>query len=111
MVIVPCSMKTLSAVANGYADDLVARAADVVLKERRKLIVVARETPLSGVHLENMSKIDRYGGIIFPPVPAFYNKPTTVDDIVNQTVGRILDMIGLDAGGFERWDGMRTSAE
>ena len=106
MIIVPCSMKTLSAVANGYAEDLISRAADVVLKERRPLIVVARETPLSGVHLENMSKIDRYGGIIFPPVPAFYNKPQSVDDIVEQTVGRILDLLNLDTKSFSRWEGM-----
>ncbi len=106
MVIVPCSMKTLSAVANGYAEDLVSRAADVTLKERRRLVVVARETPFSGVHLDNMSKIDRYGGIIFPPVPAFYTKPQTVDDIVEQTVGRILDLLDLDTQAFSRWEGM-----
>ena len=85
-----------------------ARAADGVLKERRKLIVVVRETPLSGIHLENMVKIDRYGGVIFPPVPAFYNKPETVDDIVEQSVGRILDVMGIETHGFKRWDGMKS---
>ena len=106
MIIVPCSMKTLSAVAMGYGDDLITRAADVTLKERRKLVVVARETPLTGMHLHNMTTITSNGGIIFPPVPAFYTKPQSVEDIVKQSVGRMLDMFDLDAGDFERWSGM-----
>jgi phenylacrylic acid decarboxylase len=106
MIIVPCSMKTLSAVAIGYSNDLITRAADVTLKERRKLVVVARETPLTGIHLQNMTTITSNGGIIFPPVPAFYTKPQSVEDIVKQSVGRMLDMFDLDAGDFERWSGM-----
>ncbi|EXJ90725.1 3-octaprenyl-4-hydroxybenzoate carboxy-lyase UbiX [Capronia coronata CBS 617.96] len=107
MFVVPCSMKTLSSIASGYGDDLISRACDVTLKERRRLIVVARETPLTGIHLENMLRVTNNGGIIFPPVPAFYIRPSSVDDLVNQSVGRMLDLIGIDAGNFERWDGFR----
>ncbi|KAH6638477.1 phenylacrylic acid decarboxylase [Boeremia exigua] len=106
MIIVPCSMKTLSAVATGFGEDLITRAADVILKERRKLVVVARETPLNGIHLQNMTTIHNNGGINFPPVPAFYTRPQSVDDIVTQSVGRMLDMFDLDAGDFERWSGL-----
>ncbi|KIW64223.1 hypothetical protein PV04_09174 [Phialophora macrospora] len=111
MFVVPCSMKTLSAIASGYGDDLISGACDVTLKERRRLIVVARETPLTGIHLENMLKVTNNGGIIFPPVPAFYIRPTSVDDIVNQSVGRMLDLVDIDAGNFERWGGMRKTAQ
>ncbi|KAI5479122.1 putative phenylacrylic acid decarboxylase [Pseudohyphozyma bogoriensis] len=104
MIIVPCSMKTLAAVRTGYADDLIARAADVTLKERRKLVMVVRETPLSDIHLDNMLSLTRSGAIIFPPVPAFYTKPETIDDMVDQSVGRMLDMFGFEWDGFERWD-------
>jgi phenylacrylic acid decarboxylase len=102
MVIVPCSMKTLSAVANRYSDDLITRAADVTLKERRKLVVVACETPLTGIRLQNIMTITNNGGIIFPPVPAFYTKPQSVDNIVAQSVGRILDMYDIDTREFAR---------
>jgi flavin prenyltransferase len=105
MVIAPCTMKTLAAVANGFGDGLVQRAADVVLKERRKLVVVARETPLSEIHLENMLKLARMGVTILPPMPAFYNKPQTVDDIVDHIVARVLDQFGIDAEFAKRWDG------
>lgn len=103
MVIIPCSMKTLAAVANGYADNLIVRAADVMLKERRRLIVVARETPLNEIHLENMLRLTRAGAIIVPPVPAFYNHPRSLDDIVNHLVGRVLDLLGVPNNLSRRW--------
>ncbi|MBO8128883.1 MAG: UbiX family flavin prenyltransferase [Peptococcaceae bacterium] len=103
MVVVPCSMKTLAGVAAGYAANLVQRAADVTLKERRRLILVPRETPLSPVHLENMLKLARLGVVIMPPVPAFYTKPKTLDDIVIFTVGRVMDHLGIAHSLFRRW--------
>ncbi|MFZ5631587.1 MAG: UbiX family flavin prenyltransferase [Bacillota bacterium] len=103
MVIAPCSMKTLSAVANGYAENLISRAADVTIKEKRKLILLVRETPLSAIHLENMLKLARLGVVIMPPVPSFYNHPQTVGDIVNQTAGRVLDLLGIKNSLVERW--------
>lgn len=109
MFVVPCSVKTLSAIATGYGDDLISRACDVTLKERRRLIVVARETPLTGTHLENMLKVTNNGGIIFPPVPAYYIRPNTVEDLTNQSVGRMLDLIDIDSGNFERWAGMKKA--
>ncbi|MBI2960269.1 MAG: UbiX family flavin prenyltransferase [Betaproteobacteria bacterium] len=105
MAIVPCSMRTLAAVAHGYGEDLVHRAADVVLKERRKLVLVPRETPLSEVHLENMLKLARQGVAIVPPMPAFYNRPQSVDDIVNHIVARVLDQFAIPAEFAKRWDG------
>jgi len=105
MVIAPCSAKTLAAVAHGFGENLVHRAADVVLKERRRLVLVVREAPLSDIHLENMLKLSRMGAVMLPPMPAFYNRPRTVDDIVDHTVSRVLDQFGLDARGSERWSG------
>jgi 4-hydroxy-3-polyprenylbenzoate decarboxylase len=105
MVIVPCSMKTLSAVVNSYADDLLVRAADVVLKEQRPLVLVPRESPLHLGHTRLMHEAALMGAIICPPMPAFYNAPQSVDDIVNHTVGRILDLFGLDTGTLKRWQG------
>ena len=105
MVIAPCSAKTLAAVAHGFGETLVHRAADVILKERRRLVLVVREAPLSDIHLENMLKLSRMGAVVLPPMPAFYNRPRTVDDIVEHTVSRVLDQFGLDVGGAERWSG------
>lgn len=105
MIVCPCTMKTLGAIAQGYGDNLVQRAADVVLKERRKLVLVARETPLSVIHLENMLKLARMGVSILPPMPAFYNKPQSIDDIVDHIVARVLDQFGIDAEFAKRWDG------
>jgi 4-hydroxy-3-polyprenylbenzoate decarboxylase len=112
MVIVPCSAKTLAAVAHGFGENLVHRAADVILKERRKLVLVVREAPLSDIHLENMLTLSRMGAVMLPPMPAFYNHPQTVDDVVEHTVSRVLDQFGLDAGGSARWTGeMGVGAE
>ena len=111
MVIAPCSMKTLAAVAHAHADDLLSRAADVVLKERRRLVVVPRETPLNLAHIRNMSAITEMGGIVFPPVPAFYSKPKSIDDLVAHTVARILDLFGIRSPKLRRWQGLKGSAE
>lgn len=105
MVIVPCSMKTVAAIRTGYADTLVARAADVTLKEHRPLVLVPRETPLSEIHLENLLALARKGIRIVPPMPAFYNNPTSVDDIVDHIIGRVLDQFGLPAAKVRRWSG------
>ena len=106
MVVIPCSMKTLSGVANSYNDNLLVRAADVTLKERRRLVLVARETPLHLGHLRLMTQVSEMGAILVPPMPAFYHKPKTIDDIVNQTVGRVLDLLGIEhADLFKRWTG------
>ncbi|GEB48967.1 MULTISPECIES: UbiX family flavin prenyltransferase [Streptomyces] len=109
MVIVPCSMKTLAGIRTGYAEGLVARAADVTLKEHRPLVLVPRETPLSPVHLENMLDLARMGVRIVPPMPAFYHRPRTVEDIVEHLVVRILDQFGLEPAGARRWSGMRAA--
>lgn len=103
MLIAPCSVKTLSGVANCYADDLIVRAADVCLKERRRLVLLFRETPLHPGHIALIDQATRNGAIVMPPVPGFYARPRTVDDIVNQTAGRALDLFGLDAGVVVRW--------
>ena len=104
MVIAPCSMKSMGGIAHSLGGDLLVRAADVVLKERKKLVLVVRETPLHLGHLEAMAALTRMGAIIFPPVPAFYHRPKTIDDIVNQTVTRILDQFDIDVKLFHRWD-------
>jgi flavin prenyltransferase len=106
MLIAPCSMKSLAAIRAGYSDTLVCRAADVVLKERRKLVLLARESPLNEIHLENMLALARMGVTIFPPVPAFYNHPREVGDIVDYIVGRALDQFGLQVPGLARWSGL-----
>jgi 2,5-furandicarboxylate decarboxylase 2 len=112
MVIAPCSMKTLAAVAHAHADDLLSRAADVVLKERRRLVLVPRETPLNLAHLRNMVAVTEMGGIVFPPVPAFYALPKTLDDLVAHTVARVLDLFGVHSAKLARWQGMKgTPAE
>jgi 4-hydroxy-3-polyprenylbenzoate decarboxylase len=108
MVIVPCSMKTLAGIRAGYADALIGRAADVVLKERRPLVVVPRETPLSEIHLENMLALTRMGVRIVPPMPAFYHRPSTVDDLVDHFTLRLLDQLGLDVPAATRWQGIRA---
>ncbi|KAH7110391.1 flavoprotein, partial [Dactylonectria estremocensis] len=107
MIIVPCSMKTLATVSSGFCDDLISRAADVSLKENRKLVLAVRETPLSDIHLHNMLSLRRAGAVIFPPVPAFYTKPKSLDDLINQTAGRMLDSLGIFTGGFPRWKGFQ----
>lgn len=103
MIVIPCSMKSLSSIANGYDETLVARSAGVTIKESRKLVLVLREAPLSAIHLENMLKLAKIGVTILPPVPGFYNKPKTVDDIVNHTVGKCLDQFNIDHNLFKRW--------
>jgi flavin prenyltransferase len=103
MIVAPCSIKTMSAIAHTITDNLLTRAADVALKERRKLVLLLRETPLTAAHIKNMLAITESGGIIAPPVPAFYIRPSTLEDIVNHTVGRTLDLFGIDTGTVERW--------
>jgi 4-hydroxy-3-polyprenylbenzoate decarboxylase len=103
MVIAPCSMKSMGGIAHSVGGDLLVRAADVILKERKKLVLVARETPLHLGHLETMAALTRMGAVIFPPVPAYYHRPKTLDDIINQTVSRILDQFDIDVNLFERW--------
>lgn len=109
MVVCPCSVRSLAAIAHGHGDTLIHRAADVVLKERRKLVLVVRETPLSSIHLENMLKLSRMGVVIFPPVPAFYTHPQKLDDLVDQTVLRILDQFDIHIPSGKRWEGKMSS--
>ena len=103
MIVAPCSMRSLGEIANGITSNLLTRAADVVLKERRRLVLMARETPLHAIHLRNMLALSEMGAIIAPPVPAFYNKPTSLDDIVDHAVGRVLDLFDIDTGKVKRW--------
>jgi len=102
MIIIPCTMKTLAAIAHGYANNLITRAADVNIKEKRKLILIVRESPLSAIHLENMLKLSKLGVVIAPPVPSYYIKPRSVDELIDYTVGRILDQIGIESD-IKRW--------
>jgi polyprenyl P-hydroxybenzoate/phenylacrylic acid decarboxylase-like protein len=111
MVVAPCSMKTLAAIAHAHADDLVSRAADVILKERRRLVLLARETPLNLAHLRNMTAVTEMGGIIFPPVPAYYSQPKSIDDVVAHTVARVLDLFGIHSAKLARWQGMKGTPE
>jgi len=106
MIIAPCSMKTVAAVRTGYTEGLIGRAADVTLKERRRLVLLARESPLSEIHLENLLALSRMGAVVLPPVPAFYNRPETIDDIVDHVVARALDQFGLEYAKAKRWNGL-----
>ncbi|MBN2324164.1 MAG: UbiX family flavin prenyltransferase [Spirochaetes bacterium] len=103
MVVVPCSMKTLASIASGYAENLISRAADIAIKEGRRLVLVPRETPLSPIHLENMLKLSRLGVVILPPMPAFYCKPEKIEDLVDGTVGRILDRLEIPNSLYRKW--------
>ncbi len=109
MIVAPCAMKTLSAIANSYADSLIVRAADVILKERRRLVLAPRETPLHTGHCELMLKASQIGAIIAPPMPAHYIKPQSIDDLVNHHVGRMLDLFDLDTDLVKRWQGIKSS--
>ncbi|MBL8386114.1 MAG: UbiX family flavin prenyltransferase [Burkholderiales bacterium] len=111
MIVAPCSMKTLASVAHAFSDNLIARAADVVLKERRRLVLVTRETPLNLAHLRNMVAVTEMGGIVFPPVPALYASTTRQEDLIAHSVGRVLDLFGItDTGLVERWTGIGAAA-
>jgi 4-hydroxy-3-polyprenylbenzoate decarboxylase len=105
MIVAPCSVKTLSAIANSYAADLIVRAADVTLKEGRRLVLMVRETPLHQGHLELMARAARLGAVILPPIPAFYHRPRTIEDLVRQSVGKALDQLGIEHRLFTRWGG------
>lgn len=107
MIVAPCSMRSLGEIAHGISSNLLTRAADVILKERRRLVLVARETPLTAIHLRNMLTLSEMGAIVAPPVPAFYNRPRSLDDLVDHTVGRLLDLFGLDTGKVKRWKSPR----
>ena len=106
MVVAPCSMKTLAAIAHGYGDNLLTRAADVTLKERRRLLLMVRETPLTLAHLRNMTAVTEMGGIVFPPLPAFYHRPTRIDELVDDTVERALALAGFEAAAPRSWTGL-----
>ena len=110
MVIAPCSMRTLASIANGLGDNLIHRAADVILKERRKLVLVVRESPFNDIHLENMLKLSRMGVVILPPVPAFYNHPQNLDDMINHVAMRTLDQFDIHLDVMNRWDGVMLSS-
>ena len=109
MVIAPCSMKTLAAVAHGLSDNLIARAADVILKERRRLVLMVRETPFNLAHLRNMTAVTEMGGIVFPPLPSFYNKPGSIAEMVDHTLARVIDLLGIENDLAPRWAGMKDA--
>ncbi len=111
MVVAPCSMRTLGAVAHGLSDNLITRAADVMLKERRRLVLMVRETPLTLAHLRNMASVTEMGGIIFPPVPSFYQRPQSIADMVDHTLARVLDVLDLPLGNAPRWGGLPVTEE
>ena len=111
MVIAPCSMKTLASVAHGMCDNLITRAADVMLKERRKLVLMVRETPFNLAHLRNMTAVTEMGGIIFPPLPAFYQKPQSIDAMVDHTVGRVMDLFGIEQSLAPQWQGLKADRQ
>jgi 4-hydroxy-3-polyprenylbenzoate decarboxylase len=107
MIVAPCSMKTLAAIAHGLSDNLISRAADVVLKERRRLVLMVRETPFNLAHLRNMTAVTEMGGIVFPPLPAFYHRPQSLEEMVDHTLGRVLDLYGIAHSLAPRWLGMK----
>lgn len=109
MAVIPCSMKTLGGIASGYSDNLLLRAAEVTLKEKRPLVLVVRETPLTLIHMENMATVARAGAVVLPAMPAFYHRPKTIDDLVNHLVGKVLDVMGVKHDMYPRWKGVSTS--
>lgn len=111
MVVAPCSMRTLAAVAHGLGDNLITRAADVMLKERRRMILMVRETPLNLAHLRNMTSVTEMGGIIFPPLPSFYHRPQTLADMIDHTVSRVVDLLGLPQANAPRWNGLTAAGQ
>jgi 4-hydroxy-3-polyprenylbenzoate decarboxylase len=111
MIVAPCSMKTLASIAHGLSDNLIARAADVVLKERRRLVLMVRETPFNLAHLRNMTAVTEMGGIVFPPLPAFYHRPRSIDEMIDQTVERVIDLFALGAPIATAWRGIQDRAD
>ncbi len=105
MIVAPCTVKTLSAIANSYTDNLLVRSADVTLKERKKLVLMFRETPLHAGHIENMEKVTSMGAIVLPPMPAFYHHPRTIEDVIDQTIGKVLDLFAIEHSLYRRWQG------